>query len=292
MLYHLEKYNGKKTRHTCPNCGKKHEFTRYVVTATVEYLADHVGKCNREDNCGYHYKPRDFFRDGGEKPKGALNIKTPLPERPDYLPFQYVKKSMHEYEKEELSNYLAGIFGWDAVLDAFDKYRVGTIKRYGGRAIVFWQIDIQGCVRFGKVMKYGKNGHRIKKYVNSVHSILSKKGYVRKDYNTSMCYFGTHLLDETGTVNIVESEKTALFCYLKFGGLWLATSQMRSINEGRSRVLSGRNVILWPDCGKGYKDWMKRRKFVAKFAKSVTLKKWWDKKIEGQDLMDYYLEPL
>jgi len=290
MKYHLEKYNGKRTRHTCPSCGKKHEFARYVVTATGEYLAEHVGKCNREDNCGYHYKPRNYFKDGGEKPKGAVNTKTPLPERPDYLPWDYVKKSMHEYGKEELSNYLAGIFGWDAVVGAFKMYNVGTIRRYGGRAIVFWQVDIQGRIRFGKVMKYGKNGHRIKKYVNSVHKILSKTGHVRENYNTKQCYFGEHLLDETGTVNIVESEKTAVFCYLKFGGLWIATSQMQGINYGKSRVLSGRDVVLWPDCGKGAQNWMKRKKYIEKFARTVEMKKWWNKEIEGLDLMDFYLK--
>src|SRR2546423_1332965 len=61
--YTLEKYKGKRTRHTCPNCGVRKEFTRYLDTQTGDYLAKHVGRCNREVNCGYHYTPKQYFSD-------------------------------------------------------------------------------------------------------------------------------------------------------------------------------------------------------------------------------------
>jgi rubredoxin len=54
--YKLEKYNGMKTKHTCPSCGAKRRFTRYV-DASGNYIADHVGRCDRESNCGYHLNP-------------------------------------------------------------------------------------------------------------------------------------------------------------------------------------------------------------------------------------------
>ena len=61
--YTLEKYRGIKSRYTCPQCGRKYVFTRYIDTETNQYIADDVGKCNRLDKCGYHYTPKQYFSD-------------------------------------------------------------------------------------------------------------------------------------------------------------------------------------------------------------------------------------
>ena len=61
--YQLEKYRGRSTRYTCPQCGRKYCFTRYIDTETNQYINDRVGKCNRLDKCGYHYTPRQYFED-------------------------------------------------------------------------------------------------------------------------------------------------------------------------------------------------------------------------------------
>ena len=60
----LERYRGISTRYTCPQCGRKHTFTRYIDTENNnQYISDNVGKCNRLDKCGYHYTPRQYFED-------------------------------------------------------------------------------------------------------------------------------------------------------------------------------------------------------------------------------------
>ena len=60
----LEKYRGLSTRYTCPRCGRKHTFTRYIDTENNNnYLSERVGKCNRLDKCGYHYTPKQYFAD-------------------------------------------------------------------------------------------------------------------------------------------------------------------------------------------------------------------------------------
>ncbi len=62
----LEPYSGQRTRHTCPGCGAAHEFSRYVDTENGNTpLDDRVGKCNRTNNCNYHYKPKQYFADSG-----------------------------------------------------------------------------------------------------------------------------------------------------------------------------------------------------------------------------------
>jgi hypothetical protein len=62
----LESYNGSRTRHTCLRCGAAHEFSRYIDTENDNaYLDDRVGKCNRTNNCSYHYTPKQYFADNG-----------------------------------------------------------------------------------------------------------------------------------------------------------------------------------------------------------------------------------
>jgi len=55
--YILEKYNGKDSRHTCPECEKPNQFSKYIDTETNIVLGDNIGRCNRVDKCGYHKKP-------------------------------------------------------------------------------------------------------------------------------------------------------------------------------------------------------------------------------------------
>ena len=74
--YTLEKYRGIRSRYTCPQCGRKYVFTRYIDTETNQYIADDVGKCNRLDKCGYHYTPKQYFSDNKWRDSGDLVIIT------------------------------------------------------------------------------------------------------------------------------------------------------------------------------------------------------------------------
>ena len=59
----LQKYAGKSTRFTCPNCKTPFSFTRYLDGETHQSIHPSVGRCNREIKCGYHYTPRQYFAD-------------------------------------------------------------------------------------------------------------------------------------------------------------------------------------------------------------------------------------
>ena len=62
--YQLERYRGRGSRYTCPQCHRKQSFTRYIDTYNNNiYINDNVGKCNRLDKCGYHYTPKQYFTD-------------------------------------------------------------------------------------------------------------------------------------------------------------------------------------------------------------------------------------
>lgn len=60
---YLQKYSGKSTRFTCPQCKTKQSFTLYINGETNQPIHPTVGKCNREIKCGYHYTPKQYFTD-------------------------------------------------------------------------------------------------------------------------------------------------------------------------------------------------------------------------------------
>lgn len=102
---------------------------------------------------------------------------------------------------------------------------------------VFWQIDVRGNVRAGKIMGYDAvTGHRIKEpfsQVNWVHSVRKVP-----DFHMKQCLFGEHLLSDTSAamsakpVAIVESEKTALVAALFIPDfVWLATGNARLFQQ-------------------------------------------------------------
>ena len=56
--WYLEK-TSKKYR--CPSCKAEKRFKRYVFAHNNEYIHDLVGRCDRENSCGYHYSPKEYF---------------------------------------------------------------------------------------------------------------------------------------------------------------------------------------------------------------------------------------
>ena len=75
---------------------------------------------------------------------------------------------MQRYDINPLYGYLTTVAGKDKTDWLFNLYKVGTSKMWNG-ATVFWQIDVSGNVRAGKIMGYdAKTGHRVKQPFNQV----------------------------------------------------------------------------------------------------------------------------
>ena len=58
----LQKYK-RGSKLTCPKCGRKQCFVKYVDTEGQIAFPDYVGRCDHEHSCQYHYKPSDYFKD-------------------------------------------------------------------------------------------------------------------------------------------------------------------------------------------------------------------------------------
>ena len=149
---------------------------------------------------------------------------------------------------------------------------------------LFWQIDEQGRVLNGKLMKYLSDGHRDKgdediaagrkPYVTDwIHSRLKRKRNPEDPwpfpqlYNPDLqaehyTFFGMHLLNryQKATINVVESEKTAIVCAIAYGkleeNLWMACGGKTWLSNERMEPLfqQKRSIVLWPDTD-GMDDW-------------------------------------
>lgn len=306
--YILEPYRGQRTRHTCPNpqCGKPHEFTRYIDTeAGGAYVAPHVGKCNRLDNCGYHYPPAKYFADNPQQPESwkdsnawqttyTPTVTATQPKPIDFLPWGLLEASQKQYEANNFIRYLVQLFGQEKALELVKEYNLGTSKKWqndGGLSVVFWQVDISGQVRQAKVMAYNPTtGRRLKaaegekeKFVAFMGKLILKK----KDANLQQCLFGEHLLARypEAPVCLVESEKTALIMagFLP-AFVWLATGGKNGAKWTDREVykaLEGRKVVLYPDLG-AFDAWKEKSKLLATVC-DVSVSNLLEGKAQGSD---------
>mgnify|MGYP001776285334 FL=1 len=75
--FHLQKYKpGTKT--TCPSCGKSRCFVRYIDELGSIIFPNNVGKCDHENSCGYHYTPKEYFKDNPDKLEMNVDNGKPL----------------------------------------------------------------------------------------------------------------------------------------------------------------------------------------------------------------------
>ena len=288
--YKLQPYTGRSSRFTCPKCGKAHEFSRYIDMETGEILADSVGRCNKIDRCGYHYTPKQYFMDNGIKPKGEYIPKpTSKPLPVSFIDEEVLDKTLAGYQNNDFIQYLENLLGSDITEILIDLYYIGTSNRYGG-ATVFWQVDINKKIRAGKIIKYDKTGHRVKKHNNWVHSVLELQ-----NFNLKQCFFGEHILKEAPDckVAIVESEKTAIVASAIYPNFtWIASGGAEGINDEKVKVLTGRDVTLFPDSSKDgqiYQKWKEKAKrydFNISDFLEITLTK--EQKKEGFDIADMF----
>lgn len=243
---------------TCPACGRAKKLVRYVDTQTGHFLADYVGKCDRIFKCGYHYTPSDFFRDHpwlNEIPSYrpvsyCINEQT---SKPSFIERGRMIESMNCCQSSTLFRFLSSIWGEDETMRLFRLYNVGGTPAMAG-AVVYWQVDVNGRIRTGKIMRYGNDGHRIKEdglvnfmWAHRMKSMIENPS----SFNLVQCFFGEHLLPvyPDSKVMVVESEKSAIIAshyYPQY--LWLASGGCCGcLNQTASQILKGREVWLVPD---------------------------------------------
>ncbi len=277
---YLQKYKGISTRHTCPECGQKQSFTLYLDGTTNEPIHKTVGKCNRESKCGYHYTPKQYFLDNPSSltpPLGGgwvgshatseisnQNIKKDAPPQPaGTIPFSFVERSA-SYQSNFV-RFLCEILTDEQIHSIGENYALGATKT---NEVIFWQIDLNGKVRTGKIMQCNpETGRRLKHEsgaIDWVHNKLKNSRQLPDDFNLQQCFFGEHLLKiyPNKTVAIVESEKSAIIASAVFPELvWLGAGNIHGLTTEKCQVLKNRKVILFPDLN-AFEKWNEKAQML------------------------------
>lgn len=319
LLYSLEKHKNGKPKHICPSCEKR-TFVYYINNKTLEYLNDKVGRCDRQDKCGYHYTPREYFKNNPDKiynsdkyirtrtlvpctnsTSGTNELKTDAD-----IPFKYIEQAA-KTRNSTLIEYFFNLFDWQTICDATDKYFIGCTK---DRAVIYPQIDANGKVRTAKIQQYNpETGKRLKEPTNTigwVHRKLINKGLLSKDFKLSMCLFGEHLIRsdryKNMAVGIVESEKSALIASACMPNiLWMAAGAMEWLNVAKLAPLKDRKIILYPDTSatnNAFNKWSKIAKeakcqgFDISVSTMLENKCTDEQKAKGYDLGDYLIDKI
>ncbi|MGN5953722.1 DUF6371 domain-containing protein [Sphingobacterium lactis] len=295
--YQLEPYKGMNTRYRCPSCGKKGKFAMYIDMESREYVDGLVGRCERIENCGYHYAPKQYFEDNGIQQvskhispfKPTKHVKKEI----SFIDKSILENSLNGYDKNNFVEFLMNKFGPDTTMEVIIKYMIGTSKYWEG-STVFWQVDKHKNVRTGKIMLYNRsNGKRVRKPFD--HIQWAHKALKRDNFNLEQCFFGEHLLaGSSKPVAMVESEKSALICNIYFPQfIWIACGSAQGLNKSKCEVLRNREVILFPDL-KVATAWQEKAielKSIARVSVSTFLEDNASKEEleQGLDIADYLL---
>ncbi len=298
--FQLEPYKSIVTKHTCPECGRAKVFTRYVDTEEEITFPDYVGRCNRENKCGYHFSPKQYFERNPHNSKHREYTPRQVAEiKPtNYISPVMVERSLDRKQDHHLYTFLSKQFGEKEANRLMEKYKVASSTYWQGSTL-FWQIDTQGNARTGKIMLYDPTtGRRVKSpfnHVNWAHKILD----TGEEFNLKQCFFGEHLLsaNPNSQVAIVESEKSAIIAshYLP-SMIWIATGGMNGcLRKENLKVLKSRKVVLFPDLGATEK-WRAKLPLFKEMGIRVKLYDYLEQNAtseqqrEGYDIADFLLE--
>ena len=225
---------------------------------------------------------------------------TPPPPHPAPPPLQPLRLPIGMVERTEktdgdlLVTWMRTGVNWDYIQrkridEVLKDYHVGHGKN--GHTI-FWQLDERGEVRTGKMMKYRPDGHRDKQATwnfDWIHSALFRdKRLTQWDEDkqeAQLTFFGMHLLNRYphATVNIVESEKTAVLMAISYGNhatqVWMACGGLEMLIRERMKPIidQGRKVVLYPDRD-GIAKWKAKAKQIGYDQIHVDtdpVLKWW-----------------
>ena len=213
------------------------------------------------------------------------------------LPFDMVQERL-DTSNDNLCQWLRS-FPWphnkqNRIDKVLAEYFVGHAKQ--GHTI-FWQIDENDQVRTGKMMLYypathPRAGHRDKETPYNfdwVHSVLRRCGkypaYSEDQTEMRQTLFGMHLLNKYphASVNIVESEKTAIIMAIAWGNssreIWMACGGKQNISSERLRSLihQNRKLVFFPDRD-AIQEWRERvfsLRYDRSYVNTEPVTRWW-----------------
>lgn len=240
MAYQFKLDPSSKKR-KCPSCGEK-TFVPYVHADSLEVVdsAAGYGRCDRENNCGYHKHPgEDKAQQSANKPSTVAK-----PEVVQIYPEDKVLKPLLSRTKKCVSPLHTYFKSRGISMDHMIKWGVLTDGPDDSRTVFLFRNQENRIVNL-KWFGYQVDGHRNKKIKSyslkqpphtppkkSSQKIDGQKSVVKKYF---MCLFGEHLLDteKERIVCIVESEKSAVMAASKYPDYdWVACGSASGLSDG------------------------------------------------------------
>ena len=266
-------------KYHCPGCTKK-TLVRYVFTGTKEYAGEEFGRCDRENNCGYHRIPGN---DIAQPPNPLTKQKLPPPTV--IFPSEDFLKKVRNTRAENFEKFCTSKLGIST--DHLKTWGVG-----GQRSFTCFILATRKEVVNVKFVGYTPEGKRDKSEGTAgapkfIPHYLGK-AYLRsqkietdnarledwQDYfKFARCFYGEHLWDADKNTCIVESEKTAVIAAFFFPEYnWLATGGNNGMTFEQFSLFNGYRNRIWNIVDND----------TAGFAKSKTIQ-WLDKMAEMRD---------
>lgn len=312
------KFDSKRTRvKLCP-CGKRNNDSKFAPYVGFE----DKGYCH---SCGQTFLPEINNGLYTKKDFPSSYSKQTKKEKIDFLPKEISAKSLQFWNKNNFTEWLISLFGFEETEKICKLFHVGS-SRHWKHSTMFWQVDINGNLRQATIILYNsENGKRVKKgssvekwnyKLNGFESEITNTDCVKvygrflsketQKLNLLKCFFGEHQINKFPgkKIGIAESQKTAVllsFFYPEY--IWLATGGKNGCNWTDSqvcKVLENREVVLFPDKGIDcFNLWNEKAdeiksKVKCKIIVSDILE---NSKIAneiepGEDLADYFLKQI
>lgn len=254
--YTLE--NGSR-KHHCPACTKK-TFVRYVYTGTKDYVGEDYGRCDRENNCGYHRFPESSI----DSPPTPL-VKKTLPPPTVLFPEPSFLEKIRKTRPENFADFLEREL--NIPFSHLEKWGVGGYWKFTAFILATRPFDsAQGETAVNvKFVRYTPDGKRDKSEgtggaPNFVPHYLGKS-YLRNQkietdnarledwqdyYKFNRCFYGEHLWDPERDTCLVESEKTAVIAAFFFPDYnWLATGGSNGMTFDQFQIFYGYKGRIW-----------------------------------------------
>lgn len=241
-------------KHHCPKCCKK-TFVRYVHAGTKEYVGEEYGRCDRENNCGYHLPPgADAPAPPTPQTKKELPPPTIIYPDPGYLESIRNDKAtnFHRFCREKLNIEDIHLEKWG--VGGYWKFTAFILAEHNrGRSVnvKFVAYTTEGkrdkSERTTGAPKYiphylGRSYLRNQKIETDNARLEDWQDY----YKFGRCFYGEHLFERSKDTCVVESEKTAVIAAYFFPSVnWLATGGNNGLKFEQFSIFNGYRKRIW-----------------------------------------------
>lgn len=272
-----------KNLRACPSCNKK-RFRPYF-DRVEEKVLEEFGVCNRSDSCGFSRFPFELIEGGGEKRPGGRFLPPPSVQKPKRVQREFFD-FVHFFRLEgrtALEDFFEKRFGTEALLQVLRRFPTGAAEYRGETYSIHWHIDTDSNIHTGKMMQYELKRNELDKLIlkrrgrqNWVHAI-TEPAFEPEEWTQTL--FGALQLKERpqAPVAVCEGYRTAMTASLYFPEyVWTAVDSCSTLTayDNECTVLSPlrkRQVILFPDLGKGAKEWERKAERLRELNFDVTI---------------------